>query len=103
LHGRGHGAEGTPRAAAHPPQGHPSPPHRQAKLPARLRAGFVGAQPKALLEWLNMAGDRSPLYVELDPRSLRKLHGSRNIYVYDGETRDPRFESLPHPGTALAP
>ena len=64
---------------------------------------FVGGQPKAVLEWVNMAGDRSPLYIGLDARRLRRLRGARLTYAYDGETRDPRFEELPGVGTALAP
>jgi hypothetical protein len=64
---------------------------------------FVGRQPKAVLEWLNMGGDRSPLYVDLDRRRLRRLRGARLTYAYDGETSDPRFEELPSVGTALAP
>jgi hypothetical protein len=64
---------------------------------------FIAKQPKAVLEWINMAGDRSPLYVDLDARRLHKLHGARHTYTYEGETRDPRFEGLNAAGTALAP
>lgn len=56
---------------------------------------FIGEQPKAVVEWVNMAGDRTPLYVELDPSRLRRLRGARHTYVYDGETSDPRFDKLP--------
>jgi hypothetical protein len=63
---------------------------------------FVGGRPKAVLEWVNMAGDRSPLYIELDPRRLRRVHGAPRTYAYDGETSDPRFDELPAVGTALA-
>lgn len=64
---------------------------------------FVGEQPKVVVDWVNMAGDRSPLYVDLDARRLRRLRGARNTYAYEGETSDPRFEALPSLGTALAP
>jgi hypothetical protein len=64
---------------------------------------FIGGQPKALLDWINMAGDRSPVYIDLDPRRLRKLRGGRNTYAYEGETRDPRYEALRIAGTTLAP
>jgi hypothetical protein len=64
---------------------------------------FAGGQPKAVLDWVNMAGDRSPLYIDLDPRRLRRLGGARQTYAYDAETSDPRFEELPTVGTALAP
>jgi hypothetical protein len=64
---------------------------------------FVGLQPKAVLEWVNMGGDRSPLYLDLDARRLHKVKGARNTYFYDGETSDPRYDALPRVGTALAP
>lgn len=64
---------------------------------------FIGGQPKALLDWINMAGDRSPVYIDLDPRRLRKLRGGRNTYTYEGETHDPRYEELRIDGTTLAP
>jgi len=64
---------------------------------------FVGGVPRVVLEWVNMAGDRSPVYIPLDPRRLRRLHGARRTWVYDAETRDPRFDELPADGTALAP
>lgn len=63
---------------------------------------FVGRQPKAVLEWVNMAGDRTPIYLDLDARRLRKLRGARHTYAYEGETTDPRFEESPD-GTRLAP
>lgn len=56
---------------------------------------FIGERPKAVLEWVNMSGDRSPVYLDLDPRRLRKLRGTQRTYVYDGETVDPRFAELP--------
>lgn len=64
---------------------------------------FFGEQPKAVLEWVNMAGDRMPLYLDLDPRRLRRVRGARHTYAYDGETTDPRFDELPGAGTSIAP
>jgi len=51
---------------------------------------FIGGRAKAVLEWVNMAGDRCPLYIELDAQRVRKLQGVPRTYVYDGETSDPR-------------
>ncbi len=56
---------------------------------------FVGREPKAVLEWVNMAGDRMPVTIDLDPRRLARMRGARHTYFYDGETIDPRFEELP--------
>ena len=64
---------------------------------------FFDDRPKAVLEWVNMAGDRMPLYLDLDPRRLRRVRGARHTYAYDGETTDPRFEELPRAGTTIAP
>ncbi|HYX65439.1 MAG TPA: hypothetical protein VE935_14580 [Burkholderiales bacterium] len=64
---------------------------------------FFDEQPKAVLEWVNMAGDRMPLYFDLDPRRLRRMRGARHTYAYDGETTDPRFDELPGAGTTIAP
>src|ERR671930_266687 len=45
---------------------------------------FVRGQPRAMLEWVDLGGVRSPLYVtELDPAKLRKAKNSRTMYYYD--------------------
>jgi hypothetical protein len=55
---------------------------------------FIDGCPKAILEWVNAAGIRAPLYLaELDPLRLRKIR-VRHIYYYDGLTVDPRFEDM---------
>ena len=52
---------------------------------------YVKGQPKAVLEWIDIAGVRTPLYVtDLDPRKLRRARAPRNTYYYDAETVDPR-------------
>ena|SRR5688572_21994263 len=52
---------------------------------------FVNDRPIALLEWINLGGVRTPLYVcELDPSKLIKT--DRTTYSYEGVTVDPRFE-----------
>jgi hypothetical protein len=55
---------------------------------------FVQEQPKAVLAWIDMAGDRLPVYLDLDPRRLRAPRGVKGIFYYDGVTTDPRFIEL---------
>jgi hypothetical protein len=53
---------------------------------------FIGRQPKAILRWIDIAGVRTPLYADLDPAKLRRMHirTTRNIvFRYDGTTVDP--------------
>jgi len=53
---------------------------------------FVKGQPMALLEWINLGGIRTPLYVcDLDPAKLREDAETRGAFHYDGLTSDPRF------------
>ncbi|MFN2646342.1 MAG: hypothetical protein ABR570_15240, partial [Burkholderiales bacterium] len=48
---------------------------------------FVNGRPRAMLEWVDLGGVRSPLYIaDLDPAKLRKSSHARNTYYYDGET-----------------
>ena len=77
-------------------------PRFQLKVIHRHRSGdrkrrrvselvYVKGQPKAVLEWIDIAGVRTPLYVsDLDPRKLRKAKAARNTFYYAGETVDPR-------------
>ncbi len=53
---------------------------------------YVRGQPKVVLEWLNLAGVRAPLFLELDPGKLHTPKRLHHFFVYDGETSDPRFE-----------
>jgi hypothetical protein len=54
---------------------------------------FVNGRPRAMLEWVNLGGVRSPLYIaDLDPQKLRRSSHARSTYYYDGETVDPRYE-----------
>jgi hypothetical protein len=49
-------------------------------------------RPRAVLEWVDLGGIRSPLYIaELDPDKLRRAKRLRNTYNYDGETVDPSY------------
>ena len=46
----------------------------------------------ALLEWIDLGGVRTPLYVcDLDPTKLRPDKHDRAVFHYDGLTTDPRF------------
>jgi hypothetical protein len=53
---------------------------------------YVRGQPKVVLEWVDLAGVRAPLYLALDPERLHAPRRSPHLYTYDGETTDPRFD-----------
>ena len=54
---------------------------------------FVRGRPRAMLEWIDLGGVRSPIYfAELDPAKLRQAKSRPDTYFYDGLTVDPRFE-----------
>jgi hypothetical protein len=55
---------------------------------------FVGGEAKAILEWIDSAGLRTPIYVDMDRDKLRMTRGIRTLYYYDGTTTDPRFVDL---------
>jgi hypothetical protein len=60
---------------------------------------FVRGLPKAILEWIDIGGLRTPYYLpDLDPGKLARVPGARHTYRYGGETVDPRFGDLPEPG-----
>ena len=62
---------------------------------------FVNGRPRAMLEWVNLGGVRSPLYIaELDPEKLRRSTHARSTYYYDGITVDPRYEDAGLSSTA---
>lgn len=53
---------------------------------------YVKGRPVALLDWIDLGGIRTPLYVcELDARKLRTAAGKPGFYQYEDVTRDPRF------------
>ena len=57
---------------------------------------YVDKRPVALLDWINLGGIRTPLYVcDLNPAKLRPDPKSRKVFHYDDITTDPRF-----PGSA---
>ena len=72
--------------------------HRVGEVVVRRvsELAFVHGRPIALLEWINLGGVRTPLYVcELDASKLRQT--DKTTYYYDAVTVDPRFEDSPGP------
>lgn len=50
----------------------------------------VRGQPKAILRWIDIAGVRTPICVDLDPQRLRQVQeGPTGTLRYDGTTIDP--------------
>jgi hypothetical protein len=53
---------------------------------------YINGRPVALLDWIDLGGIRTPLYIcELDAKKLRLATDQRGLYHYDGVTADPRF------------
>ena len=61
---------------------------------------FLHGEAKAILEWIDSAGVRTPIYIEMDRSKLRMMRGIRTLYYYDGITDDPRFVQI-HPAPGL--
>jgi len=57
---------------------------------------LVRGQPKAILRWIDIAGVRTPIYLDLDPSKLRRVQaGPRASFHYDGVTTDPSTDFQP--------
>ena len=55
---------------------------------------FVKGRPVALMEWIDLGGVRTPLFVcDLNPAKLREDAARRGVFHYDDLTTDPRFPS----------
>ena len=55
---------------------------------------FVRGRPHAVLDWVDLGGDRTPLYLPLEAEKLRQAQSPKNRFTYEGTTVDPRFEDL---------
>jgi hypothetical protein len=56
---------------------------------------FVGGQAKAILEWIDLGGVSTPLYIcVLDAKKLKRLKADPHTYYYRAETVDPRYEPI---------
>ena len=73
---------------------------------------MVRGQPRAILHWIDIAGMRTPIYLELDPSKLKRIRvGGTARFHYDGITNDPTtdFQERPaqlgrrRPGSAAVP
>jgi hypothetical protein len=58
---------------------------------------FVHGEAKAVLEWIDSGGLRTPIYIDMDRSKLRMTRGIRTLYYYDGTTVDPRGMDLKEP------
>jgi hypothetical protein len=53
---------------------------------------YAKGRPVALLDWIDLGGIRTPLYVcDLDAKRLRRGSDQPGLFDYDGVTADPRF------------
>ena len=55
---------------------------------------FLHGEAKAILDWIDSAGVRTPIYIDMDRAKLRMTRGIRTLYYYDGTTDDPRFVQI---------
>jgi hypothetical protein len=55
---------------------------------------FLRGEAKAILEWIDSGGLRTPIYVDIDREKLRMTRGIRTLYYYDGTTIDPGLVEL---------
>jgi hypothetical protein len=79
--------------------------HRIGSLVFKRVSEFVRVrgEPKAILKWIDIAGVRTPIYVDLDPAKLRRIAaGPKTRIYYDGTTVEPGASrgagSQPMPG-----
>jgi hypothetical protein len=66
--------------------------HRNGSQVFRRVSEFVivRGEPKAVLRWIDSAGVRTPIYLDLDPQKLRRIRvGTSTLYHYHGTTADP--------------
>ena len=58
---------------------------------------MVHGEPKAILRWIDIAGVRTPIYVELDRGKLRRPIGGSRTLFYKGTTIEPADALDPRP------
>jgi len=57
---------------------------------------MVRGEPKAILRWIDIAGVRTPICVDLDPEWLRRVDsGPGETYHYEVTTVDPSYYPAP--------
>ena len=57
----------------------------------------IDGRPKAILRWIDIAGVRTPICADLDPKKLRRLRirtARHPTFQYDGTTTDPADEEI---------
>jgi hypothetical protein len=72
--------------------------HRIGSLVFKRVSEFVlvRGEPKAILKWIDIAGLRTPIYIDLDPSKLRRIGAGSSIRLYyDGTTLDPGDDLTP--------
>jgi len=62
----------------------------------------VHGEAKAVLEWIDSGGLRTPIYIDMDRSKLRMTRGIRTLYYYDGTTVDPRGMDLEEPWSSTS-
>ena len=59
---------------------------------------LVRGEPKAVLRWIDIAGVRTPIAVDLDRAKLRSIRaGTSTLFLYAGTTTDPSAAMDPRP------
>jgi hypothetical protein len=74
--------------------------HRIGSLVFKRVSEFVRVrgEPKAILKWIDIAGMRTPIYVDLDSSKLRRVQaGPKTRFFYAGTTVEPGTPDEPRP------
>jgi len=81
-------ARGSATVAHHHRVGDDSPVSRISEL------AFLRGEPKAILEWIDLGGVRTPICVDLERAKLSGDPGRQGRHTYSGITVDPRADDL---------
>ena len=74
--------------------------HRIGSLVVKRLSEFVlvRGEPKAILKWIDIAGIRTPIYIDLESSKLRRVQaGPKTRFIYDGTTVEPGTAEEPKP------